>query len=196
MLIERENRLFGEISQEEAFTNRQEEIDKLHADYRTLHKTLQYILEYSMYVGTDEVSIENLSSAVKVICQEEEQYQAWKKGSRTPPRWRRASWKEFHDIFLLDLTIMRLDYHPTSPPDTAEYLHREVNHMAKQLKEDLLWVVKMVKLCYPPHMDICNFYARTYHKVFSRKLKGISELILVDKDYEFLLRWVNEFYPG
>ncbi|XP_035761767.1 tumor necrosis factor alpha-induced protein 2-like [Neolamprologus brichardi] len=63
------------------------------------------------------------------------------------------------------------------------------------LKKDLQWVVEEVKNCYPPEMDICNFYAREYHQTFSARLKQIADFDLDDKDFGVLLQWVKEFYP-
>lgn len=197
LLIQREECLFREIMDAEALKHHKEEVDKLAADYSKLKDLVQEILRESMSVGLGEVNTETLSSAVKVVCQEEEQYQLWKQRDRTPPVWRHSSWKAFHDTTLRYLVKERLETPPTPPANLDEpSLQTEINLIGKQLKDDLLWVVEVLKMCYPPQMDICNFYARMYHQIFSNRLGKIADFGLGDMDCTFLLRWVNEFYPG
>lgn len=75
-------------------------------------------------------------------------------------------------------------------------LQEAITSMGRQLKEDLLLVVDGVKSCYPPEMDICHVYARAYHQTLSAKVQKMSKSCPEDKDCTFLLRWVNEYYPG
>lgn len=67
--------------------------------------------------------------------------------------------------------------------------------MGKQVKEDLLTVVRMVKDCYPPHMDILNVYAGLYQQRFSARLAQFAASGLEADDCSYLLFWVNHCYP-
>ncbi|CAK6980990.1 tumor necrosis factor alpha-induced protein 2-like [Scomber scombrus] len=194
LLIEREERLFEEIREAEELKHKEEEIDRLAADRRALEDLIKQILKQSLKT---EVNIEALTSAVKAIRQEEEQDQLWKQRGGTPPAWRPSEWEELHDSTLCSLMTERME-NPSPPADSVvdrSSLQVDVCGMGKQLKQDLQWVVDVVKTCYPPEMHICNSYARWYHQFFSARLRKIAEFGLGDKDCTFLLRWVNEFYP-
>ncbi|KAM6969475.1 tumor necrosis factor alpha-induced protein 2 [Tautogolabrus adspersus] len=185
-LIEREERLFGETMETDSLTHHAEEVDKLAVDYKNLKSLIFTTLRLSLSPG--EVIVEALTSAVKALNQEVDQDQQWKTGNRPIPAWRHDDLKELHESTLLSLVEDRMDK-PVSP------LQVDVNSMGRQLKEDLLLVVKVVKRCYPPEQDICNFYAGLYHQTFSSRLSKIADFGLEDKDCTFLLRWVNEYYP-
>lgn len=81
-------------------------------------------------------------------------------------------------------------------PTGQSSIQTDIQNMGRQLKEDLLQVVHVVKHCYPPESNICQVYASLYHQSLSARLRKISDFVLDDKDCAFLLRWVNEFYPG
>lgn len=196
LLRDREERLFGEIMEAEALKHHEEEVDKLAADYRDLEGLVLQTLRQSLTPG--EVRVEVLASAVRAINQEVNQDQQWKQRDRISPAWRPCGWKKLHDSTLHSLVEGRIDNPSTSPADQVEQssFQANINSMGRQLKEDLLLVVKAVKSCYPPEQDICNFYARLYHQTFSARLRKIAEFVLEDKDCTFLLRWVNEYYPA
>ncbi|XP_042244912.1 tumor necrosis factor alpha-induced protein 2 isoform X1 [Thunnus maccoyii] len=191
LLIEREERLFGEITEAEALEHQEEEVDRLDADRRALKDLVVQILKQSL---STEVNAEALISAVNAVCQEEEQDQQWKQRDGTPPAWRPSGWKKLHDSTLCSLVEERMDNTSSSPADQVEKsLH--IRSMGRQLKQDLLWMVEVVKSCYPLELNICNSYARWYHQTFSARLKKITEFGLDDKDCTSLLLWVNEYYP-
>ncbi|XP_041669012.1 tumor necrosis factor alpha-induced protein 2-like isoform X2 [Cheilinus undulatus] len=194
-LIVREERLFGGIMETDSLKNHKKEEDKLAEDYTNLKGLVLKTLRLSLSPG--EVSVEALTSAVKAINQEVEQSQQWKKRNQQTPAWRQDDWKKLHDLTLRSLVEDRMD-NPITPPADQEgksSFQADVNSMGRQLKEDLLLVVKVVKRCYPPEEDICNFYAKLYHQMFSSRLRKIADFGLEDKDCTFLLRWVNEYYP-
>ncbi|KAK2826754.1 hypothetical protein Q5P01_020968 [Channa striata] len=197
LLIEREELLFEKITDAEALRVHKEEVDKLSADYSELKDLIVQILQQSLSVGLEDVTTDTLTSAVKALYQEEEQDQLWKQKGSTPPTWRPGNWKELHDATLNNLVKDRMDNPQTPPADHAEQssIQVDVNSMGRQLKDDLLWVAEVVKICYPEQTDICNFYARIYHQIFSSRLTKIADFGLGDKDCTFLLRWVNEYYP-
>ncbi|XP_039897388.1 tumor necrosis factor alpha-induced protein 2-like [Simochromis diagramma] len=192
-LIDREKHLFWETVEAEA---NKEAVEKLAADHKALEERVWQILQKSLSLSTEE-EVSALTSAVKAINLEEEQDQLWRQNSQTPPTWRPSEWKKHHDEVLQKLVNGRMD-NPSSPigdPVNQSSIEADIQSMGRQLKEDLQWVVEVVKNCYPPEMDICNFYARQYHQNFSARLKKI-DFVLDDKDCSFLLRWVKEFYPG
>ncbi|XP_067336607.1 tumor necrosis factor alpha-induced protein 2-like isoform X2 [Channa argus] len=196
LLIEREELLFQKIMEVEALEAHKEEVDQLSADYNEFKEVVVQILQQSLSVSLG-VSSDTLKSAVDALYQEEERDQVWKQRGQTPPAWRPGNWKELHDATLSDLVKDRMDNPPTPPADQASQssLQVDVNSMGRQLKEDLLWVVDVVKLSYPAHIDICNVYARMYHQIFSARLTKIADFGLEDRDCTFLLRWVHEYYP-
>lgn len=67
--------------------------------------------------------------------------------------------------------------------------------MGKRVKEDLLTVARVVKDCYPPHMDILNVYAGLYHQGFSARLTELAVSGLEADDCSYLLFWINHCYP-
>lgn len=190
-LMEREEHLFGEA---DTFKHHEEEASKLAADYMRLKDLVQQTVMQSLTGSTAEA----LTSAVKAICQEDKRDELWKQRGHPWPVWRPCKWKELHISALSSLVMERMD-NPSPLPAVKEAvqssLQVDVNSMGKQLKDDMLLVVEDVKSCYPPEMDICNCYAKLYHKTFGTKLQRITDFGLDDKDCCFLLRWVNEYYP-
>ncbi|XP_019204237.1 tumor necrosis factor alpha-induced protein 2 [Oreochromis niloticus] len=197
LLIDREKHLFGEITEADAIKAHEEGVKKLAADQKALEKRIEQTVQQSLSLSSEE-EWSALTSAVKAINLEEEQDQLWRQRCRTPPAWRPKKWKEHHDKVLHELVYSRLE-NPSSPTGdqvNLSSIQADIQSMGRQLKEDMQWVVEVVKNCYPPEMDICNFYARQYHQTFSARLRKIADFVLDDKDCSFLLRWVKEFYPG
>ncbi|XP_044022203.1 tumor necrosis factor alpha-induced protein 2-like isoform X1 [Siniperca chuatsi] len=192
-LIKTEERLFGEIMEAEALKHHEEEVEQLAEHYRDLEGLVLQTLRQSL--TADGISPEALTSAVQAVTQEENQDQQWKQRDRTPPAWRPRHWKKLHDSTLRSLVEESIDKPSTPSAVEQSSIQADVLSMGKQLKDDLLWVVEVVKSCYPPNLDICNFYARLYHQTLSIRLQKIADFGLDDKDCTFLLRWVNEYYP-
>ncbi|KAL3969142.1 tumor necrosis factor alpha-induced protein 2 [Sarotherodon galilaeus] len=191
-LIDREKHLFWETAEAN-----KEAVEKLAADQKALEERIEQTVQQSLSLSREE-AVSALISAVKAINLEEEQDQLWRQRCQTPPVWRPKKWKECHDTVLHELVYSRLE-NPSSPTGdevNQSSIQADIQSMGRQLKKDLQWVVEVVKNCYPPEMDICNFYARQYHQTFSARLKNIADFVLDDKDCSFLLRWVKEFYPG
>ncbi|XP_033497952.2 tumor necrosis factor alpha-induced protein 2 isoform X1 [Epinephelus lanceolatus] len=202
LLIQREECLFGDIreeeeEEEEALTHHEEEVKKLATDRRALEDLVLQTLRLSLSLG--EVSLEVLTSAVKAVKQEDDQDQLWTQRDWTPPAWRPSGWKKLHDSTLCNLVEERMDMdNPLTPPaDQVDQstIQADIHSMGRRLKEDLLFVVDVVKSCYPPQLDICNLYGSLYHQTLSARLRKIADFGLEDKDCTFLLRWVNEYYP-
>ncbi|XP_034433345.1 tumor necrosis factor alpha-induced protein 2-like isoform X1 [Hippoglossus hippoglossus] len=197
-LIEREERLFGENPEAEGLQGHEEEVNSLAADYEALERLIVQTLKQSLSLNTGEVSAEALTSAVKAVYQEDEQDQLWKQRDGTPPSWRASGWRELHDK-----TVTRLikDHMRNPSPPPADQVQQSsveahVCSMGRQLLADLQLVVGEVKTCYPTDVNICDFYARMFHQNISARLKKIADFGLEEKDCTFLLRWVNEYYPG
>lgn len=188
--------MFGERNVDPALKVHEEDLAKLAEDYRELQAAVRKVLELSL--SPEELTLEVLTSVVKAINLEVEQDQRWKQRAETPPAWRTGGWKNLHDETLRSVVERRMD-NPSAPaisPVKLSSFQEDIASMARQLKVDLLLVVKSVKDCYPPEMDICNFYARLYHQTFSSRMKKVSEFGLDDKDCASVLQWVNEYYPG
>lgn len=195
-MIEVEERLFGETKPDPAPKEHEEHTAKLAADYRQLETVVCKTLELSL--SPEELKMEVLQSAVKAILLETEQDKSWKQRSQAPPAWRPGGWRSLHDETLRGLVEQRMDNPstPTNSPVKLSSVQEDITSMARQLKADLLLVVNVVKDCYPPEMDICNFYARLYHQTFSARLRKIADFGLDDKDNKSVLQWVNDYYPG
>ncbi|XP_028294079.1 tumor necrosis factor alpha-induced protein 2-like [Gouania willdenowi] len=196
LLIERENDLFKnttEIHQED------EKVLKLEEDRGILEKqVLQFVQSSFSLNPEDHTSMAPLISAVGAITLDEKQDLLWEHRRVGIPAWRPCRWRMHHDSMLRSLIEDRIDNPCNCSPiqlDDHSSIRAEIQNMGRQMKEDLLLVVKVLKKCYPPSMDICNFYASQYHQIFSARLRIIAEFGLDDMDCTFLLRWVNEFYP-
>ncbi|XP_047466535.1 tumor necrosis factor alpha-induced protein 2-like [Mugil cephalus] len=205
LLIDKEKNLFGNITEEEDLSYDKEEERKLAADHEALEKLVMETVVETLSLKLKEVddnneSVSALTSAVKAIMQEEEQDQMWKaRQCRTVPSWRPCNWRKNHDSALHVLVGGRMDrpQTPTAIPALQSSIQTDVQNMGRRLNDDLLLVVKLVKSCYPPEMDICNFYAKLYHQHFSTRLRKIAESrSLDDKNCIVILRWVNEYYPS
>ncbi|KAG7219293.1 hypothetical protein INR49_018776 [Caranx melampygus] len=195
LLIIREECIFGE--QTEGLSDREEKVNKLVTDYRALKHAIEQTLLKSLSVSLGEFSPEALTSAVKAILQEDKLDQLWDQRGRTAPEWRPGGWKKLHDSTLHNLVKDHMD-NPSAPLANqveGSSVKADIHSMGMQLKHDLLWVVDVVKNCYPPEMDICNFYAGLFHQTFSSRLRKIADFGLGDKDCMFLLQWVNDYYP-
>ncbi|XP_005811339.1 tumor necrosis factor alpha-induced protein 2 [Xiphophorus maculatus] len=201
VLINRENQLFEQETDDEGQKHPAEEIERLSAERRALEKKIQQTLQQSLSLRLEEVANETavqaltaLKSAVKAIYLEEEQdLQRKQLKSQTP-----SNWKELHDSTLCGLVERRMDNPSVAPAGQPgqSSIQLDVQGMGRQLKEDLLLVVNVLKSCYPPEANICQFYARLYHQSLSARLRKIVDFVLDDKDCTFILRWINEFYPG
>lgn len=195
MLIEAEEQLFGERTVDPAL-KAEEDKAKLAEDYRELEAAVFKTLELSL--RPEELKTEALTSAVKAVLLEAEQDQRWRQRAEAPPAWRPGDWRHLHDETLRRLVEQRMDNPsaPASSPVKLSCLQEDTTSMARQMKADLLLVVKTLKDCYPPQMDVCNLYARLYHQTFSSRMKKVSEFGLDDKDCASVLQWVNDYYPG
>lgn len=196
LLIDTEDGLFLDITKAGLLQTWEDEVNQLYVNHKALEDHILQVLSCSL--SPQDVRCDALTSAVKAVCQEEEQDRRWANRRPSPPRWRPSGCRSRHDSALRALVEQRLD-NPSAPPP-AEQLRRssvqaDVCGMARQLKDDLLTVVEKVKGCYPPDMDICNFYAKLYHQALSTRLRKITDFGLGDQDCTFLLRLVNEFYP-
>ncbi|XP_042357203.1 tumor necrosis factor alpha-induced protein 2-like isoform X2 [Plectropomus leopardus] len=195
-LNQKEEGLFGDVREAEALAHHDEEVNKLAADYRALEEHVLETLKLSLSLG--QVSLEALTSAVRAMKQQEDQDKLWSQRDHTPPAWRPSGWGKLHDSTLRSLVEEQMDTDPQTPPvDQVDQstIQADLHSMGRRLKEDLQSVVNVLKNCYPPELDICNFYASLYHETLSARLRKIADFGLDDKDCTFLLRWVNEYYP-
>uniref|UniRef100_A0A671U009 Tumor necrosis factor, alpha-induced protein 2b n=1 Tax=Sparus aurata TaxID=8175 RepID=A0A671U009_SPAAU len=166
-LILREEQLFSQDSPCEL------EVDQLQKDFEAfrlqiwmaVHNT--FTTSSSSSSSSSTVQLEVLRSAVASIQQQEVQDRRWT-GSleERMPEWR--------------------------PQNRQVHL---VCCMGRRVKEDLLTVVRTVKDCYPPQVDIMNLYAGLYHQNFSSRLTELAAAGLEADDCGYLLFWTNHCYP-
>ncbi|XP_041702927.1 tumor necrosis factor alpha-induced protein 2 isoform X1 [Coregonus clupeaformis] len=198
-LIEREEHLYGQISEEvvQSTTEREkEEKEQLTRDHKALLSHIDLAVKSSL--SPDEDSLEALKSAVKAILQEEEQDRRWLNQEGKQPAWRPSECRRHHNTVLQSLVEERMDNAELPPEESNKLrssLQREVCGKGRRLQEDLLRVVKDVKGCYPEDMDICNLYGKMYHQAFSAGMRKIEEYGLGMEDCSYLLHWVNVAYP-
>ncbi|CAL8303600.1 unnamed protein product [Boreogadus saida] len=191
-LIAREEGLYGGLAQE---VGGAVQIARLAADRTVFTSQLRQALSRSFNSEAEDVKA--LRSAVDAIRKDEEQDRRWQGTGRNPPDWRPGGFWALHDEALADLVEERVNG-ASSPGDGQglSSIQREILEVGRQLKEDLGWVVWVVKDCYPAETDVCNLYGRLYHRAFSSRLSMIAEFGLEDEDCSVLLRWVNSHYPS
>lgn len=173
-------------------------MDKLAADRSHLESLVLQCLQQSLTLASAEVNGEAspsaLRSAVQAIYLEEKQdVLRREKGCQNL-----SQWQMLHDSTLRSLVQDRLEGLQMGAvgQKNQSHIQSHIQSMGRQLREDLLLVVRQVKACYPPEAKICHFYASLYHQSLSTTLTDIVEFVLDDQDCSFILRWVNEYYPG
>lgn len=168
--------------------------------------------------------LEVLRSAVASIQQQEVQDRRWT-GSleEQVPEWRPQKFQSAHHSLLQKMVESRLMKASEEDCGGAEGLSSPVKRqvsqqlqsrqvplvttsvvtnvpaqvccMGRRVKEDLLTVVRTVKDCYPPQVDIMNLYAGLYHQNFSSRLTELAAAGLEADDCGYLLFWTNHCYP-
>lgn len=168
---------------------------KLNKCFDNLLKKVMSTVEKSFDVQTNKDK-EFLKEAVLAIDQEEEQDRRWEGAQiNERPPWRPRRCREDHDHLLQNIVTQRMEEACLdSNVDIKSSVQLEITAKAKQLKDDLIKIAKNVRSCYP-NENVCQLYAKMYHKAFSDKLKEIAEYGLADDDCTHVLQWVNSRYP-
>ncbi|XP_029569163.1 tumor necrosis factor alpha-induced protein 2 [Salmo trutta] len=195
-LIDREEHLYGQISEVLQPTTEKKEKEQLARDRKGLLSHIDLAVKSSL--SLDEDSLEALKSAVKAILQEEEQDRRWLKQESKRPSWRPSECRRHHDTVIQSLVeecMVNAELPPEESNKLRSSLQRDICGKGRRLQEDLLRVVKVVKGCYPKDMDICNLYGKMYHQAFSAGMRKIAEYGLGMVDCSYLLHWVNVAYP-
>ncbi|XP_044024199.1 tumor necrosis factor alpha-induced protein 2a isoform X2 [Siniperca chuatsi] len=200
-LIIREQQLFTQDSPSE------EEEDQLQRDFEDLRQKIWMAVQNtfvsfsaSSSCSSSSGELEVLRSAVASIQQQEVQDQHWKGcQEHRVPVWRPQKCLSTHNTLLQNMVESRLmntaEDDSSGTDGLSSPLKREVCHMGKRVKEDLLTVVRTVKDCYPPQMDILNVYAGLYHQSFSARLTKLAASGPETDDCGYLLFWINHYYP-
>uniref|UniRef100_A0A8C7Y0B9 Uncharacterized protein n=1 Tax=Oryzias sinensis TaxID=183150 RepID=A0A8C7Y0B9_9TELE len=185
LLICRENSLIRRTSEEERLQHHAAEMDRLAADRSHLQSLVVQCLQGSLASEGD--NSEALRSAVKAIYLEEKQDLL----RRQSGCQNLSEWQTLHDSTLRSLVQDRLEYPHSGPAGQRDQSHIQshIQSMGRQLREDLLLVVRRVKACYPPEAKICHFYATLYHQTLSTALRDIVDFVLDDQDCSFILPW-------
>lgn len=193
-LIEREEDLFSYDSVNE------EEEDELHKDFEALQLKLWMAINDTFTPSSSAGELKVLRSAMVSIQQQEAQDRRWRDcQEERVPRWRPQKCLSIHNILLQNMVEGRIKEAAKDTSGGTDRLSspvkRQVCRVGRCVKEDLLTVVRRVKNCYPPHMDIMNLYAGLYHQEFSAHLTQLTAAGLDDDDCSYLLSWVNQYYP-
>ncbi|XP_029590163.1 tumor necrosis factor alpha-induced protein 2-like [Salmo trutta] len=180
--------------------------DTLHKDYETLLLHLWMAVHTTFSSTPSGEHLEILRSAVETITLLEEKDQQWegrREGSSETPVWRPHQCRLTHDTLLEKIVDSRMrnaaveeDNVSVSNSNLSTSMEREVCRMGKCLKEDVLRVASDVRDCYPPDFDVCNLYVRLYHQKFSARLTELARSGLDVDDCNYLLCWVNNYYPN
>ncbi|XP_067098188.1 tumor necrosis factor alpha-induced protein 2a [Osmerus mordax] len=205
-LISLEEQLFTQKSAQTeggSPTRSGEEEDKLHADYQTLLVQLWMAVHDSFSPAPSREHLEVLRGAVIAVMQQEEQDRQWedRPDGLSPPEWRPLRCRSTHNSLLQMMVESRLrnatvQQDIEGADNLSTDMKREVCKVGKCLKKDLLVVVRDVKDCYPQDLDICNLYARMYHRTFSTQLTELARSGLDVDDCTYLLFWINDYYPN
>nr|XP_046229949.1 tumor necrosis factor alpha-induced protein 2-like isoform X2 [Scatophagus argus] len=194
-LITREEQLFSQVSPSE------EDEDQLHKDFEALRLQLWMAVHNTFTSPSASLQhLEVLRSAVASIQQQEVQDQRWvgHLGDHVPV-WRPQKCLSTHNSLLRNMVESRLwkatEEDSSGADGLSSPVKKELCRMGKRVKEDLLVVVRTVKDCYPPQMDIVNVYAGLYHQSFSARLTELAASDLAADDRTYLLFWVNHYYP-
>ncbi|XP_035534138.1 tumor necrosis factor alpha-induced protein 2-like [Morone saxatilis] len=194
-LIIREEQLFSQDNPSE------EEEDQLQRDFEALRLKICMAIDNTFTSSTSSLEhLEVLRSAVASIQQQEEQDRRWVGCLEDRvPVWRPQKCLSTHNSLLQNMVQSRLrkgsEEEPSGTDGLSSPVKKEVCGMGKRVKEDLLTVVRTVKDCYPPQVDILNLYAGLYHQGFSVRLRELTDSGLDIEDCSYLLFWVNQYYP-
>ncbi|XP_060728391.1 tumor necrosis factor alpha-induced protein 2 isoform X1 [Tachysurus vachellii] len=198
-LICREESLFALNKKQEGMGTSESMLEddetKLNKDFEDLFKKVMSTIKNSFDVETNE-DIEFLKEAVLAIYQDEEQDRIWEEVAKNErPPWRPRCCRLAHDNLLQKMVTQRMEGAKLdSNVNIKSSVQLEITAKAKQLKEDLLKISNNVRSCYPKD-NVCQLYAKIYHKVFSDKLREIADYGLADDDCTHVLQWVNNLYP-
>ncbi|KAM9354205.1 tumor necrosis factor alpha-induced protein 2a isoform 2-T2 [Pholidichthys leucotaenia] len=193
-LIIREEELFSGTEQEE------QEEDRLQEDLKTLRLNMWRAIQNTFTSCDGGGHLQDLRSTMTSIQQQENQDRRWKDCLQDcVPVWRPLKCLSTHNGLIQNLVESRMSEAAEDESGGTEKLSspikRQVCQLGKRVKEDLLTVMRSVKDCYPPHMDILNLYAGLYHWSFSTRLTLLAAAGLQDEDCSYLLFWINHCYP-
>lgn len=196
ILIDQENLLYMDSSETVPLQDWESEVEQLQNDYETLTAAILETVRLSL--NMTEMGSQALASAASAICQEDVQDNAWMDRKQQKPKWRPSNLTQKHDDVLKSLVENRMDNptverQPGVGPGSS--IQNDVCFMGRQMKQDVGTVLELVNECYPEEMDICKVYVCLYHQTLGSRMRKIADFGLDDKDCEFLLRWVNEYYP-
>ncbi|XP_051955231.1 tumor necrosis factor alpha-induced protein 2-like isoform X3 [Xyrauchen texanus] len=190
-LVAAEERLFG--SNEVA--SAEDEDDKLQTGY----EIYMIRLRMAIYDSFNKDNKETLKSALTSILQEEAQDRRWEGVAvEQCPIWRPTKCRELHDTLLKAVVEERMSNaveQENGADKLSTSLKREVCRIGKQVQKDLLIVVRVLRVCYPPDFDICRMYSQLYHQAFSTRLQELAKSSIDFEDCLYILSWIVDYYP-
>ncbi|XP_076873073.1 tumor necrosis factor alpha-induced protein 2-like isoform X1 [Brachyhypopomus gauderio] len=194
-LLEQEVNLFISESDEPCAYSENDE-DKLHTNYESLMLQLWLAIEDSF----NKENQETLRSAMTAILQEEQRDRHWMElDEEQRPRWRPLRCRQIHDTLLkkvVELRLRQAGEDESGANDLSTSLNTKVCRMGKQIRRDLLIVVKDIQGCYSPEFNVCNMYAELYHQAFSTKLVELTRSNMNLEECAYILSWINTYYLG
>uniref|UniRef100_A0A4W5NIB6 Tumor necrosis factor, alpha-induced protein 2a n=1 Tax=Hucho hucho TaxID=62062 RepID=A0A4W5NIB6_9TELE len=209
-LLLREDQLFGQETMTLEGLGQvcnEDDKDTLQKDYETLLLHLWMAVHTTFSSTPSGEHLEILRSAVETITLLEEKDQQWEgrpEGSSEAPVWRPHQCRRTYDTLLERIVESQMrnaaveedNIRVSSVDNLSTSMKREVCRMGKRLKENVLWVARDMRDCYPPDFDVCNLYVRLYHQKFSARLTELARSGLDVDDCNYLLCWVNNYYPN
>ncbi|XP_035474356.1 tumor necrosis factor alpha-induced protein 2-like isoform X1 [Scophthalmus maximus] len=192
-LIVREEQLFSQDSTSE-------DNSRLQKDFEDLTLQIWTTVQNTFTSSSSSGQLDQLRNAVACIQQQEVQDRRWTdRPEDRLPVWRPLKCISAHNTLLHNLVESRLTEAAEDESGGTEGfsspLKREVCHMGRRVRDDLLTVARTVTDCYPPEMDVLNVYAGLYHQSFSARLTELAASGPEISDCSYLLLWVNHFYP-
>uniref|UniRef100_A0A3B4ZEK1 Tumor necrosis factor alpha-induced protein 2-like n=1 Tax=Seriola lalandi dorsalis TaxID=1841481 RepID=A0A3B4ZEK1_SERLL len=191
------------LREEQLFTQDcpSEDEDQLHKDLEDLKLHIWMAVDNTFTSPSSSGQLDVLRSAMASVQQQEVQDRRWMETGPEDrfPAWRPLRCLSTHNALLQNMVESRLtkaaEDESSGIDGLSSPLKREVCHLGRRVRDDLLTVARTVKDCYPANMDILNIYAALYHQRFSARLTELASSGLGVDDCSYLLFWVNHCYP-
>uniref|UniRef100_A0A8C6V7V5 Tumor necrosis factor alpha-induced protein 2 n=1 Tax=Naja naja TaxID=35670 RepID=A0A8C6V7V5_NAJNA len=155
---------------------------------KVLHEKVFNIIQSSVIIASKEPEL--LNNAVKAVItwlEEEEKersihshFKTWKE------EWRDAIQKSVEE---------QMKASPAVDNKNLSTIASTFLQMGKTMKMDMITVVQHIKHHYPEDFQVCNTYAKFYHRYFSSQMAMFADSELSKEDNYLLLNWVHNLYP-
>ncbi|XP_063295315.1 tumor necrosis factor alpha-induced protein 2-like [Pelobates fuscus] len=188
------------ILENKIYSNTDEELHEIK------NKELEFLydeLNTKVFRVVKESILENdeslLKEAVQAITEQEKEDKNVSENNSMPssPVRPRKWMQKWHDSVSESVEERMGNLPGISPNDSGSSFSRTFAILGKTIKTDLTHVVKNLKPHYPTaEFDVCNIYAKCYHKFLKTHIENITEFELTGKDSHFILSLVLNIYPN